>query len=100
MNPPPARKEPLPRGFWAYVGLLGLTGGGAVASPWIVTKTVSSDVAELRTDVKVLQTQQATTNITLEKIERALAPAVDWQSERDRIETVIRSLVKEEALKR
>ena len=102
MNPPPAKlpREPFPRGFRVYATLLGLTGIGAVGGPFVVKGWVSSDVASLSADVKVMQAEQRATNVTLSKIEASLIPALDWQAERERMEKAIRDMVRAEALKR
>ena len=91
-------REPFPRGFRVYAALLGIAGAGAVGSPFVLRGFVSQDVSDLRSDFKVMQSEQKATNETLKKIEQALAPALDWQAERDRIESVIYLMVKDDAL--
>lgn len=89
-------REPLPRGFWAYVSLLGGIGAAGVAGPFYVKESVLSVVSR---DVTVLQTQMATVNETLRRIDGKLEAASDWHAEQLRVDSRIRTLVKDSALK-
>lgn len=94
-GPLPAR-EPFPRGFWAYVSLLGGIGAAGVAGPFYVKESVLSVVSR---DVTILQTQMAAVNETLRRIDGKLEAASDWQAEQLRVDSRIRTLVKDSALK-
>lgn len=84
---------PYPRGFWAYVTLLGLGGVGAVGSPFFVSKSLGADVA-------VLQSQMNTVNTTLQEIKEKLGPAVDYETFRLRTMGILRDVLTETSFKK